>query len=40
MLAHIGTRKTLDYLRDHVWWRDMVSDMKTFCETCQTCRWS
>ncbi|TFK17427.1 hypothetical protein FA15DRAFT_547801, partial [Coprinopsis marcescibilis] len=21
LLAHLGTRKTLDYLRDHVWWK-------------------
>jgi Integrase zinc binding domain len=38
MLAHLGASKTLDYLRDHVWWRDMVSDTKAFCETCQTCQ--
>jgi hypothetical protein len=40
MLAHLGASKTLNYLRDHIWWRDMVSDTKAFCETCQTCRWS
>ena len=38
MLAHLGAHKTLDYLQDHVWWKDMVSDTKAFCETCQTCR--
>jgi Integrase zinc binding domain/RNase H-like domain found in reverse transcriptase len=38
VLAHLGANKTLDYLRDHVWWRDMVSDTRAFCETCQTCR--
>jgi Integrase zinc binding domain len=27
VLAHLGASKTLDYLRDHIWWRDMVSDM-------------
>jgi Integrase zinc binding domain len=40
MLAHLGASKTLDYLRDHIWWRDMVSDTKAFCETCQTCQQS
>ena len=40
MLAHLGANKTLDYLRDHVWWRDMVSDVKAFCETCHTCKTS
>jgi hypothetical protein len=38
MLAHLGPNKTLDYLRDHVWWKDMVSDVKAFCETCHTCK--
>ena len=38
MLAHLGASKTLDYLRDHVWWRDMVSDVQAFCETCHTCK--
>ena len=40
MLAHLGANKTLDYLRDHVWWKDMVHDVKAFCETCHTCRTS
>ena len=38
LLAHLGTSKTLDYLRDHVWWPDMVHDVKAFCETCMTCK--
>jgi len=38
MLAHLGASKTLDYLRDQVWWRDMVSDTKSFCETCVVCK--
>jgi hypothetical protein len=40
MLAHLGASKTLDYLRDHVWWKDMVSDVSAFCETCTTCKTS
>lgn len=40
MLAHLGANKTLDYLRDHVWWKDMVADVKAFCETCHTCKTS
>ena len=40
MLAHLRASKTLDYLQDHTWWHDMVSDMKAFCETCQTCQQS
>ena len=38
MLAHLGAGKTLDYLRDHVWWKDMVSDVRAFCKTCHTCK--
>ena len=40
ILAHLGASKTLDYLRDHVWWKDIVSDVKAFCETCHTCKTS
>ena len=40
MLAHLGASKMLDYLRDQVWWKDMVSDTKSFCETCVTCKQS
>ena len=40
LLAHLGASKTLDYLRDNVWWRDMVTDVKAFCETCNTCKMS
>ena len=40
MLAHLGSNKTLDYLRDFVWWKDLVSDVKAYCETCHTCKTS
>ena len=40
MLAHLGTAKTLDYLQDHVWWKDMVADTKSYCEMCHTCKLS
>jgi len=38
MLAHLGANKTLDYLREQMWWKDMISDTKAFCETCITCK--
>jgi hypothetical protein len=38
MLAHLGASKTLNYLRDYAWWKDMVSDVQAFCETCHTCK--
>ena len=38
LLAHLGANKTLDYIRDHLWWKTMVSDTKAFCESCTTCK--
>jgi hypothetical protein len=38
LLAHLGTNKTLAYLRDYVWWKDIASDTNTFCQTCGTCK--
>ncbi|KAJ2911813.1 hypothetical protein MD484_g8600, partial [Candolleomyces efflorescens] len=38
LLAHLGASKTIEYLRHHVWWKDLVSDTRAFCETCTTCR--
>ena len=40
LLAHLGASKTTDYLQDHCWWKNMVSDVKAFCETCHTCKTS
>ena len=38
LLAHLGNYKTLWLLRDHVWWKSMASDVRKFCETCETCK--
>jgi len=38
LLAHLGARKTLAYLRDNVWWKTMVSDIQSYCDTCTTCK--
>ena len=40
MLAHLGVSETLDYLQDNVWWRDMVTNVKAYCESCNTCKMS
>ena len=37
LLAHLGVRKTLTYLRDHVWWKNMSSDVHSYCESCIIC---
>jgi len=38
LLAHLGTRKTFTYLRDHVWWKTMAADTLAYCESCVTCK--
>ena len=38
ILAHLGASKTLNYLRDHVWWKTMVTDTQAYCGTCITCK--
>jgi transposase InsO family protein len=40
LLAHLGARKTLSYLREYVWWKTMVADTQKFCESCSTCQQS
>jgi hypothetical protein len=37
VLAHLGTTKTLTYLREHVWWKTMATDTAAYCDTCHTC---
>ncbi|QRV99116.1 Reverse transcriptase (RNA-dependent DNA polymerase) [Ceratobasidium sp. AG-Ba] len=37
ILAHLGTRKTLSWLRTQVWWKTMVKDVRDYCESCHTC---
>ena len=38
LLAHLGPTKTLMYLKDHLWWKDMTADVKRYCESCATCK--
>lgn len=38
LLAHLGASKTINYLRDQVWWKEMLPDIKTYCDSCRTCR--
>ncbi|KAF7371586.1 Transcription factor [Mycena venus] len=37
ILAHLGPRKTLYYLKDNVWWKSMVEDVKIHCKSCAVC---
>jgi hypothetical protein len=36
-LAHLGPVKTLAYLKNHVWWKNMTDDTARFCAACKTC---
>jgi len=38
LLAHLEATKTLAYLRDNVWWKEMVAETISFCESCMTCK--
>jgi len=40
LLAHLGPRKTLTYLRELVWWKDMHHDVHIFCDLCIICKQS
>ena len=40
LLAHLGSKKTLSYLQEYIWWDTMVHDMAVFCTSCMTCQWS
>ena len=40
ILAHLGPRKTITYLRDNVWWKGLNSDVDAFCDTCSVCKTS
>ena len=37
LIAHLGFEKTLSYLKDNVWWPDIVKDTMDFCRSCTTC---
>jgi hypothetical protein len=34
LLAYLEVSKTTEYLWNIVWWKEMISDIKLFCETC------
>ena len=37
LLAHLGSSKTVAYLRDYVWWKELVLETEAFCRSCMTC---
>jgi hypothetical protein len=40
MLMHLDTVKILDYVHDHVWWKDMATNTNSFCESYLMCKCS
>jgi hypothetical protein len=40
ILAHLGAQRTLHYLRENVWWKDIIKDIKKYCESCDVCAWT
>lgn len=40
ILAHLGSGKTLTYLRESVWWPSMVKDVQDYCKSCKICMMS
>ena len=38
ILAHLEPWKTLAYLREQVWWKDMITDINSYCNSCHTCK--
>lgn len=40
ILAHLGLRQTLVYLRDHVWWKKMTHNVQAYIDSCATCKHS
>ncbi|QRV77164.1 Pol polyprotein/retrotransposon [Ceratobasidium sp. AG-Ba] len=37
ILAHLGAKKTLAWLRTQVWWKTIVEDVKAYCRSCTIC---
>lgn len=38
ILAHLGAKKTVSYIREFLWWDSMVKDVTQFCTSCTTCQ--
>lgn len=37
ILAHLGAKKTLGYLKENVWWPKMIDDITSYCKSCSVC---
>ena len=37
ILTHLGTEKMATYLREQIWWKTTIADIKKYCKSCHTC---
>lgn len=37
ILAHLDARKTMYYIRENVWWPEMIKEVTEFCRSCSVC---
>lgn len=40
ILAHLGTKKSIPYLRSNIWWHGLSTNIQAYCETCGVCAFS
>lgn len=40
LLTHLSAVKMFSYLRDRVWWKTIVKDIQSYCDTCMMCKHS
>ena len=38
LAGHLGTKKTLDRIRQRFYWPNMTKDVKNYCKSCETCQ--
>ena len=38
LAGHLGFRKTLELIRRRYWWKGMVKEVKSYCQSCDTCQ--
>lgn len=37
ILAHLGSKKMITYLRDNIWWHGLSADVHAYCKMCGVC---
>jgi len=39
-LGHFGEQKMADYIHHWYWWPGIMKDTRTFCRSCESCKWA